>query len=124
MKIIKIFILYSSLVSCAWFDSGEKKIIGDYVVGWIDISCSMSIIKDHHFQMKGQIYAVGWNEEFIIAKRHPECNQDITDYYIIDINKNSLSVKAGVFGPFNENEFIHQKTAHKVPNEIGFTLKP
>ena len=59
-----------------------------------------------------------------LAKRHPECDQGVTDYFIIDINKNARSVKAGVFGPFNEHEFINRRESLGVPESLGFSLNP
>lgn len=33
--------------------------------------------------MEGQIYHIGWDSNYIIAKRHPDCDKSKTDYFII-----------------------------------------
>ena len=65
------------------------------------------------------VFAYGWNDVFILAKRHPE-NKDkkvdtsVTYWYIIEVTSGN------VHGPLNEDEFRKLRTRLKVPEEISF----
>lgn len=65
------------------------------------------------------VFAYGWNEDFILAKRHPRKNYrkvdtSITYWYIIEVTSGD------VHGPLNEDEFRKLRTKLKVPEEISF----
>jgi len=117
INIIKLILVSSLLVSCGIFDSGGKELVGGYSVGWVDTPCSMQLYHGERGITKGQVFSVGFNNKFIIAKRHPECNQNITDYFIIKVNDI-------VFGPLNENEFMQKRKELGVPINLDFTLNP
>ena len=69
------------------------------------------------------VFAYGWNDDVIIAKRHPEKKDgkvDIstTHWYIVEV------ASAKVHGPLSEGEFNKLRTKLKVPAEISFkTIK-
>jgi len=126
MKLKLILLATLLTTSCSFFDRSSE-IVGDYTFGYIDSRCEMTIFYGPIWQMDGQIYAIGWDEDFIIAKRNPDCNKSITDYFIIDIAKNSVGSEdsfLGVFGPFTENEFILKREYFGVPQTMSFTLEP
>jgi len=65
------------------------------------------------------VFAYGWNEDFILAKRHPEkkdgkVDTSVTYWYIIEVTSGD------VHGPMNEDEFLKLRTRLKVPEEISF----
>ena len=64
------------------------------------------------------VFAYGWNDDFIIAKRHPEKDRkvdaSITHWYIIEV------ASGKVHGPLSEGEFGKLRTELKVPAEISF----
>jgi hypothetical protein len=69
------------------------------------------------------VFAVGWNAEFIIAKRHPsegteatKINKSVTEFYILNVATEKL------VGPLNEVEFWKQRSLLGVPGDLGFTL--
>lgn len=123
----KITLIVTILLTACVFDSGGSEIVDDYTIGWIDTKCTMTIVRGPIGQMDGQIYSIGWNADFIIAKRHPNCDQSITDYFIIDIAKNAVGsedARIGVFGPFNEIDFKLKRDEFRLPNSMDFTLEP
>jgi hypothetical protein len=67
------------------------------------------------------VFAVGWDEHFIIAKQHPnDVNQHIdksvTKFYILRVADGSLT------GPIDEPAFSRERAALGVPADLGFTL--
>jgi hypothetical protein len=65
------------------------------------------------------VFAYGWNDDFIIAKRHPEkknrkVNTSLTYWYIVEV------ASGDVHGPLSENEFDKLRTELKVPPELSF----
>jgi len=65
------------------------------------------------------VFAYGWNDDFIIAKRHPEkkdrkVDTSITYWYIVEV------ASGNVHGPLSEDEFNKLRTKLKVPAEISF----
>ena len=115
------------LSGCGLFDSDFTTLVDDYSVGWIDSSCSMTLYNGPLAIMEGQIYQIGWNEEFIIAKRHPDCNRTLTDYFIVDIKENQkvqYSQTAGVYGPLSLDAFNEKLIALGVPSSVTFNFEP
>ncbi|MBC8472061.1 MAG: DUF3997 domain-containing protein [Planctomycetes bacterium] len=65
------------------------------------------------------VFAYGWNDDFILAKRHPrkeyrKVDTSVTYWYIIEVTSGD------VHGPLNEDEFRKLRTELKVPEEISF----
>ena len=65
------------------------------------------------------VFAYGWNDDFIIAKRHPEkkdrkVDTSITYWYIIEVATGKVN------GPLSEDEFNKLKIKLKVPPELSF----
>lgn len=126
MKKYLLIILFT-IPGCGLFDSGSKTLVGEYSVGWIDTSCSMAISIGPLGMMEGQIYHIGWNNDFIIAKRHPNCDKSKTDYFIIDINENQKehhSQSRGVYGPLDKKAFDKAFVELGIPKSVSFSFKP
>lgn len=109
MRPIQYLLLLIINVSCGYGGFSDS-IIEDYEVTWDEdphqqaicrktSSTSCSVIVAEY------IFAVGHNEEFIIAKQHPtnrlEVNTTITNYYIIDIRNEDEEI----YGPLQEAVF-------------------
>ena len=64
------------------------------------------------------VTAYGWNDDFIIAKQHPEkdrkVNKSITYWYIVEV------ASSNVHGPLSEDDFNELRTKLKVSAEISF----
>ena len=137
MKISITVIFGIVLTSCGLFDSDSEGITGEYTIGWIDTECTRTIRYGPIGQMEGEIYELGWDEDFILAKRHPFCKKSETDFFIIDINKNAgrgkvdvggrkdipciYDCRFGVFGPYNEETFNSKRRELGVPGALRFT---
>ena len=135
MKKIFYLICLSILInSCAWFDENEhQKIIGQYEVGWNDLESNRAITKkiknsENYYDIivDSYVFAVGHNENYIIAKQHQNFNVE-TNYYLIDINKNEKDNSKGINGPLNEMEFEKMKAELNIKNinfDMNFNDKP
>lgn len=130
------FIMFSFLMmnSCFVSDSNANRIIGNYEVIWIDVQEQQFICKrdieyptDCLLVVPEYVFAVGHNNDFIIAKQHPtkgfkggfEIDTTITNYYIVDIQKREVIKKNEVIGPLSKNEF-DKKRAELHISEIRF----
>ncbi len=64
------------------------------------------------------VFAYGWNDNFIIAKRHPrknrKVNTSLTYRYIVEV------ASGDVHGPLSEDEFNMLRIKLKVPPELSF----
>ena len=118
---ILILIILASLTGCfGLFDSGSDRIIDKYIVLWIDTQESQNISEQFEINSSSSsqiipeyVFAVGHNNEFIIAKQHPtagfdggfEIDTSITNYYVIDMNRKILKNGNKYFGPLNKMKF-------------------
>ena len=109
-----------SLSGCI-FDSGNKSIVGRYIVLWIDLpqNQTLSLQSATDAASSSQIippyiFAVGHNNRFIIAKQHPtngfeggyKIDTSITLYYILDMKAKSRYEDYTLYGPLTPAAFI------------------
>ena len=116
-NIILLFATLYLLIGCfGLFDSGSDKIIGRYIVLWIDLPQNQMLSKQDELHSSGSseiipayIFAVGHDNNYIIAKQHPtngeeggyKIHPDTTNFYIIDITNNIDKT----FGPLTLFQF-------------------
>ena len=66
------------------------------------------------------VFAVGWDEHFIIAKQHRflggEILRDTTNYYLLRVGDGS------VWGPLVESEFEQKRKSLGVSDGLAFSL--
>jgi Protein of unknown function (DUF3997) len=68
------------------------------------------------------VFAVGYDENYIIAKQHPNNNKRITNYFIVDSKiKDKYWIEKGVFGPFTLSEFKKKKRELNISVSVKFT---
>jgi len=130
------FLTLITLYGCfGLFDSGSKRITDDYILVWIDLQENQGIIKEWNNTGSGEtivseyVFAVGHNDDFIIAKQHPasrfdggyEINDKITNYYIIDINNQISEDGKNVIGPLTKEKFDSFRKDLKM-NAIEFDM--
>jgi hypothetical protein len=108
------FLLASTLIGCgAIYDFSEDEIKGSYSIGWIDLEENRSLLYNRGEIVGPYIYAIGFNEKYIIAKQHPlvgvfgkeKLITGVTNYYIIEMNENSKAAREKIFGPINIYQF-------------------
>ncbi len=103
----------------------EEDLCNEYAVWAVDAMKDAGVVhKDKRSSgafvvVPRTVFAYGWNDDFILAKRHPEkkdrkVDTSVTYWYIIEVTSGD------VHGPLNEDEFRKLRTKLKVPEEISF----
>lgn len=76
-----------------------------------------------------KVFEIGYDENYIIAKQHPAkfgvgVNENITNFFIIDLHKESNVVssndESNVIGPMTEKVFYLTRKKLKIPSKIRF----
>ena len=111
--------------SCGLFDSGEVWHGGPYTLYWIDIPENVTLGYDlgdgnSIGRIEEQVFAVGWDGNYLVAQQHPKGDNKIINYFIIDAKKDSpmAESKDVVMGPLTEAEY---KTKSKELNLPQFS---
>ncbi|OMP32854.1 DUF3997 domain-containing protein [Mangrovimonas sp. DI 80] len=141
-KITSQLLILITLTSC-YFGANESgvHIIDDfYLIGWdqkdwqIVYSLDNKIYDPEKIIVQHDVFAVGNNKDFIIAKQHPcentsphlidfdnpKPNKTVTNYYIIKIMKGDNNYQIHKFK--NENDFRKGKINLGVPNNLEYTF--
>ena len=103
----------------------EEDLVNGYAVWAADVMGDAAIVlKDKESSgafgvVPRTVFAYGWNDDFIIAKRHPEkkdrkVDTSLTYWYIVEV------ASGDVHGPLSEDEFSKLRTELKVPPELSF----
>ncbi len=122
--------MFAFVVGCVPFGY-EKKLIGGYSLNEGDTRSGMGV-----FYLDGKylvgvvpptVFAVGYDEQFIIAKQHseqfPEIDRSVTNYYIIPLQKRiSKSAEKNVIGPLTEKEFLEKRREIQVATNLDFSI--
>jgi hypothetical protein len=102
------------------FDSSSDRIIGNYIVLWIDLPESQTVSVQDEMNSSSStpivpeyVFAVGHNADYIIAKQHPtsgfkegfKIDTRITNYYIVKMNTKEQTNEEKVIGPLTLNKF-------------------
>jgi hypothetical protein len=110
-----------SLSGCGLFDSGIVWRDGRYALMWIDLPDEVTL--SYRLGEGGslplvapRVFAVGANERYVVAKQHPAGDRKITNYFIIDREKDDIrSLESSVTGPMTEREFQALATELALP---------
>ena len=123
--ILSIFTVAILVAGCPEGLAYEEDLVDGYAVWAVDTMEYAAVV----YKDKGgtgatgvvprTVFAYGWNDDFILAKRHPErkdgkVDTTVTYWYIIEV------ASGDVHGPLNEDEFRKLRTKLKVPEEISF----
>lgn len=109
------------------FDSGSDRIAGKFIVLWIDLQEKQGVHEESELHSSNSweivppyVFAVGHDENYIIAKQHPldetdfkyQVDNSITNYYIVEmVGVNSMVATTGtVRGPLDKSEFDSIRT--------------
>ena len=124
--LLSIFAVAIFVEGCFQFPVYREDLGNGYVVVATDVMRDARIVrKDPKRSSWGiqvvppTVFAYGWNDDFILAKRHPvkkdrKVDTSVTYWYIIEVTSGD------VHGPLNEDEFRKLRTKLKVPEEISF----
>jgi hypothetical protein len=132
-RIIPSFLLSIGLVvallsaGCGGFGFAyQKKLSGKYGLVAVDELHQMEVAEmlpsgDAIGVIPATVFAVGWDEHFIIAKQHPmdadhHTDSLVTKFYILQVSDGTL------FGPFDEPAFNAERVKRAVSEGLSFTL--
>lgn len=117
---ILLVIAAACLTAC---DSGTKWKSGRYEVYWIDVSCDLTLglalgSGSAIGRVMPQVYAVGEDDTWIVAARHPNRDKSKSQFYYFPKAQDHEHKNANeiVLGPFTEAEFEKLKSELKLPN--------
>lgn len=97
----------------------EDDLAGGYKVQAGDTRNAAAICREYEV-IPPMVFAYGWNDDFILAKRHPSLdgwkpNLYVTHWYLIEVRN------ATVHGPLTEQQFTELRRELGVPAELSFT---
>ena len=115
--------LLTQLAGCWQTPVFDEKITGPYRLSAIDITEEMSVcyelkeVDSCVGRIPETVFAVGWNENFIVAKQHPSGNKFVTKYFILDMTKDAINVDPSVTvtGPLSESEYKEKSALMLLP---------
>ncbi len=107
---------------CGVFDSGTEWRGGPYILTWIDDPANVTLNyvlgrSDSVGRIDAQVFAVGWDNRYLVAKQHPNGNKSVTNYFFIEAAKDGKYAHPPkvVSGPFTEAEFAQKKNELNLP---------
>lgn len=126
------FLVVSVFFSGCIGSSHYEKIKDSYYLSALDSDEDMEIVyrdeNGYMFTIVGStVFAVGYSEEFIVAKQHPRSfpnhpDKNILNYFIIPLkNKISNSVEKNVIGPITLKQFEEKSKLLPIGN-INFSV--
>jgi hypothetical protein len=126
LKIITLVILLLFIFSCN--DLNEKHIIGRYYLDTVDyveelMSLYFKYDDGNSIGVVNQtVFAVGFNEKYIVVKQHPDNNKKITNFYIVPIYKEETYwPEKGLLGPLTFEQFQEKRKELNLTN-VEFTI--
>ena len=117
-----------SLFGCKPGLSHDEQIVGPYRLIATDVSEKMHVAysgaKGSVVCIPQTVFAIGWDDRYIVAKQHPRDDRGITNFYFLDISRGSATNDpvASVIGPLTEDEFEYHREELGLP-EFKRTIK-
>lgn len=100
----------------------DEHITGPYRLIAVDMDNQMSISYDLGDgsavgRINETVFAFGFDERFIVAKQHPNGDRSVTNFFYLDMNKDSKYAEPSdsVTGPLTEKEFESESTRLNLP---------
>jgi hypothetical protein len=109
------------LFGCGLGFSHDEQIVGPYRLIAVDVSEQMhvaySLGKDAIGRIPETVFAVGWNDHYIVAKQHPHNDRNVTNFYILDMSRDSATTDpaVSVTGPLAEDDFKRKQSELGLP---------
>ena len=104
----------------------DEHIVGPYYLNAVDTDEQMSLCYaldggDRVGRIDETVFAVGWNDRFIVAKQHPKNDRNVTNYFFLEMARDNSHAdpSASVTGPLTEAVFQAKKIELGLPD---FTL--
>lgn len=90
----------------------DEHLVGPYYLNAVDIREQMSLayaLEDGSRigRVDATVFAVGWNDRYIVAKQHPTDDRRVTNYFLLEMARDSAYAdpSASVTGPLTETDF-------------------
>lgn len=111
----------------------NEKITDNYYFVATDVgeACNLSYKKsdedNYGTVIEATVFAVGYNDKFMIVKQHPRTfpnppDKKITNYYILPLKKDmDWKNKNGLIGPLTLEQFNEKRKDLNIPDEVTFT---
>lgn len=110
------------LGGCNLFDSGVEWRGGPYALIWIDTTEDTSVCRDLGNgswigRIDSTVFAVGWDQRYLVAKQHPNGDRRQTNYFILDARNDEKNVDPSrvVIGPLTALEFQRKTVEMRLP---------
>ncbi len=128
---IALTVVSLSSLACCFAMEGlayEHDLVADYAVWAVDTRAWTAIVEKISDSSSAStivgpmVDAYGWNDDFIIAKQHPNPDLDsadvdtgVTNWFIVEVETGT------VHGPLSEQEYVELRDELGVPSELVFT---
>ena len=129
MKVLALLLPVIALLFCGCGYAHDEKLTGPYRLIAVDVDEQMDV---SYSLPKGSaigripetVFSVGWNDRYIVAKQHPKNNRSITNYYYLDMSRDSAYAdpSASVTGPLVESDFLPRRAELGLP-DFSRTIK-
>jgi hypothetical protein len=124
---ILLMIFFFTIVSCD--NMFDIHIIGRYYLSTIDgVEEQMGLQYRIDYQntvgvVGEKVFAVGFNEKYIIAKQHPPYHNTIINYFIVPIYKEyTYWPEKGVIGPLTLEKFNEKRKELQISDDVKFSI--
>lgn len=108
----KISVLMALMLLLAGCAPSDERLVGPYLLAHIDSQEDMYLCYELPEgncvgRIQKTVFAVGWDERYIVAKRHPANDRKIVQYFFLEMGKDSLYADPAisVTGPMTEESF-------------------
>lgn len=127
MKYVVVILTVSTLLLSGCGGCGfahNERIDGPYHLCATDVSTQMRLSYNaanrngvYVARVPATVFAVGWNEEYLVAKRHPNGDKSKTEYYYLirKLDHEYADRSKCVRGPFSKTEFETKKNELDLP---------
>ena len=112
----------AALVLAACGFATDERLDGRYRLVAVDVNEDMSVCYSLENgscigRISETVFAVGWNNSFIVAARHPKNDRSRVEYFYIDraIDGELVDPSIAVNGPFDSDAFEQEKRRHALP---------
>ena len=127
-NLLKLALIFLLFIFNGCSGVSEDKVVGRYylvAVDYVKEGTSLNFQLDNNSSygvVNETVFAVGYNDKYIIVKQHPANNKAITNYYIVPIYKeNTLWAEKGVIGALTLEQFNEKRKELNISDELTFT---
>ena len=125
--VLALCLLFASLACGGIGLAYEHDLTGDYAVWAPDLVEQAAVVQkmpgtsSATVVVDSMVVAYGWNDDFIIAKQHPnldgfsQVDTGLTHWFIVRV------ATGDVYGPLTEEEYLQHRGELGIPDEVDFT---